>query len=130
MNDGRKLTFFGLTKTGAARLFLLLSAIAVTFLIYFVVVRVGQTHQQAAANKNAIARNERALSYICSTTSILDALVVQVRDQIDANFRNGTYARLHLPKENIIEAHRTREQYEAANLKLKANGACREALGR
>lgn len=91
-------------------------------LIFLVITRVTN-------NGDQINRNQQALAYICSTTSILDALVVQVRDQIDGNFENGTYEKLLrqgiYTSAAIEEAHTTRHRYQQAHLKLEANGACK-----
>lgn len=69
-----------------------------------------------------VERNRQTLRFICSTTHVLDQLVVQVRDQIDANFKNGTYRRLLeqgvIKPDNIAEAHETRNRYQDSHMQL------------
>lgn len=83
---------------------------------------------RTADNTRAIDRNHGALAYICATTSVLDDLVKAARDQINANFENGTYRKLKqrgiLTKANVRAARETLVQYRAAHWQLQANGAC------
>lgn len=83
---------------------------------------------RTAANSERLAETQKTLSYICSTTSVLDALATQARDQIQTAIDNGTYARLLkqgiVTRANIVEARRTKKNYQAAHLLLQANGSC------
>lgn len=75
-----------------------------------------------------VSDNTKALNYICSTTSVLDSLVVAAGDQIQASFDNGTYERLRkqgvITTENIRAAHTTLEKYRDAHRLLRSNSAC------
>lgn len=147
----RRDTFFGLTKTGAARLFVLLSIIVLTALISYGGVRLAETHSQASATqeqvqqnkqvlaqqrqvlarlKKVIAQERRGLAYICSTTSVLDKLVVTARDQVKQNLDNGTYEKLLrqgvLTEANVESAQATVDAYGKAHVTLKHNRACRD----
>lgn len=72
-------------------------------------------------------------TYLCSTTSVLDSLVVAASDQIQLNFDNGTYKRLRaqgtLTRANLRAARETLEQYRAAHLILSRTTPCKEVEG-
>lgn len=69
-----------------------------------------------------VQQNRQTLNFICSTTHVLDLLVVQVRDQIDANFDNGTYKRLLdqgvITPDDVAQAHKSRNSYQDSHLQL------------
>lgn len=87
-------------------------------------------HRQAGV----AAANQRAIVYICSTTTVLDHLVVAASDQIDASFANGTYKKLEksgiLGEASIQAARNTLREYRKAHIKLTAASACRDVLAR
>jgi len=76
-----------------------------------------------------VRNNQKSITYICSTTSVLDNLVVAAAGQIEQNFKNGTYGKLEragvLSDKNVAAAETTLEQYRAAHQKLQHTAACR-----
>ena len=84
----------------------------------FAVIRTAQTQKKQNA----------AIVYICSTTSVLDKLVVTAAAQIQTAFANGEYARLEkhgaFTQKNVDAARATLRQYRAAHLQLKHDQAC------
>lgn len=82
----------------------------------------------ADAQKRVVAANGRAIKYICSTTSVLDGLVLAAEGQISENFENGTYEKLRrsgvLSTSNVEAARVAQVQYERAHLKLADRHAC------
>lgn len=87
----------------------------------FAVVRTAQTQK----------RQNAAIVYICSTTSVLDRLVVLAAAQINTAFADGQYARLLkqgiATKKNVAAARATLRQYRAAHVQLKHDQACFQA---
>lgn len=79
---------------------------------------------------DTIHQNQRAIDYICSTTTVLDRLVNQQAKQIKTNFSNGTYDRLLknglITKNNIAQARKTLRNFEASHRKLVEKSACSE----
>lgn len=84
----------------------------------FAVVRTAQTQKKQNA----------AIVYICSTTSVLDKLVVSAAAQIDTAFKDGQYERLLrqgiATRKNVDAARATLRQYRAAHAQLKHDQAC------
>lgn len=87
-------------------------------------------HKQAGV----AAANRRAIIYICSTTDVLDHLVVSASGEIDASFKDGTYKRLErngiLSTERIQAARHSLRQYRKAHVKLTKTSACSDVLAR
>lgn len=69
-----------------------------------------QTQKDILAQQAALARQQKALraqvKFICSTTGVLDVIVVSAADQIAENFKNGTYD--NLVKRGIANAANVR----------------------
>lgn len=84
----------------------------------FAVIRTAQTQRKQNA----------AIVYICSTTSVLDRLVVSAAAQIDTAFKDGQWARLQkqgiATQKNVDAARATLRQYRAAHVKLEHDQAC------
>lgn len=84
----------------------------------FAVVRSAETQKKQSA----------AIVYICSTTSVLDKLVVSAAAQIDTAFKDGQYARLLkqgiATQKNVDAARATLRQYRAAHVQLTHDQAC------
>lgn len=76
-----------------------------------------------------IKQQQNAINYICSTTTVLDELVVSGANSIQENFDNGTYQKLErqgiISQANIEAAHALLNKYREADFKLKHNGVCR-----
>lgn len=87
-------------------------------------------HKQAGT----AAANRRAIIYICSTTKVLDRLVVTAADQVHGSLQNGTYKRLLktgvVTQKNIDDARATLHQYRKAHVKLTSASACNDVLAR
>lgn len=82
----------------------------------------------AETNRATVAGHAETIGYICSTTTVLDSLVLAAAAQIQLNFENGTYARLvadgTLTAENVEAARETFRHYRAAHRLLSRNQAC------
>lgn len=105
-----------LTVRENAFIWVLLATLAL--MASFAVVRTAQTQKKQNA----------AIVYICSTTSVLDRLVVSAAAQIDTAFADGEYARLLkngiITKKNVKAARDTLRQYRASHERLKHDQAC------
>jgi hypothetical protein len=79
-----------------------------------------------AGNKADQQTNQ--LAYICSTTLILDKIVVNQAQQIQENFTNGTYQRLLdkgiITQKNINDAATTLKSFTDAHNVLRNSSAC------
>ena len=89
-------------------------------------------HHEQKVNQ-VVVDTEDAVSFICSTTTVLDDLVVQARDQIQGSLDNGTYARLLkqgvITRENIRNAKLVKAKYEVAHRELRLPNGCLQHLG-
>lgn len=85
-----------------------------------------KTQKDILAQQAALARQQKALraqvKFICSTTGVLDVIVVSAADQIEANFENGTYDNLVkrgiINAENVRAAQATLVAYRKAHTRL------------
>lgn len=122
----RKLPGKLLITRGALR-GILIAYVAILFAYGWMFYNQHKQDQQQAANR-------RAIVYICSTTTVLDSLVVTAADQIHGSLRNGTYKRLLkagvITQENIDDAEATLHKYRKAHVKLANVSACAEVSGR
>ena len=72
-------------------------------------------------------RNQDAIAFICTTTTALDALVLDAKGSIERSFSNGTYKKLVqqgiLTKEDVRRARATKNLYDAQHKLLAERGS-------
>lgn len=99
----------------------------VALAVAFILLIVGQKKQDRLAQAN-----RRAILYICSTTTVLDDLVVAAGGQLAQNLRSGTYEKLErqgiITPSDVAIARQALRQYRLAHVKLANGSACNDIL--
>lgn len=122
MSTEVKETFLGLTKFRALTIGLVVVIINFTLAVFA---------GYYASNKqgNKLDTNQNALAYICSTTQVIDQLVVTGRNELKLALKPGSTTqnlikRGILPESENNEIRKDIAIYNRDDATLKANGAC------
>lgn len=80
-------------------------------------------------NTETIKRNKAAVQYICSTTGVLDQLVVAAANSIQSAIDGGVYDRFvrtgNLTEKDVDAAKKLLVNYKAAHVRLSDRTKCR-----
>ena len=77
--------------------------------------------------EDTAAKNKEAIAFICTTTTALDALVLDAKGSIQRSFDNGTYDRLVrqgiLTVEDVARAKQSLSIYNRQHFLLQGRGS-------